>query len=149
MTVSGITQMKAKLARMPVAVQAKAKAAMEKGAEEIVNMMKRLVPVDQGDLRDSIGWTWGAAPSGSRVFAKSRPMQAGDLRLVIYAGSDEAFYARMIEFGTVKMPASPYFFVSYRALKNRVKRRVVVASRAALKELASSQSVATNGQPVE
>ncbi|RWP19259.1 MAG: HK97 gp10 family phage protein [Mesorhizobium sp.] len=149
MTVSGITQMKAKLSRMPALVERKAKAAMEKGADEIVSMMKRLVPVEHGDLRDSIGWNWDTNPAGTKILGTARSRVGGDLRLVIYAGDDRAFYARMQEFGTQNMPASPYFFVSYRALKNRVKRRVVVASRAALKELASSQSVATNGQPVE
>ncbi|TIN10387.1 HK97-gp10 family putative phage morphogenesis protein [Mesorhizobium sp.] len=148
MTVSGVAQMKAKLASIPAAVQKRARDAMEKGADEIVNMMKRLVPVDKGDLRDSIGWTWGDAPAGSVTIGTVRGRSYNTMRLVIYAGNDRAFYARMQEFGIQKQAANPYFFVSYRANKARVKRRITVASRAALKELASSQSV-SNGQPVE
>jgi HK97 gp10 family phage protein len=149
MTVSGIAEMKAKLSRMPALVERKARLAMEKGADEIVAMMKRLVPVDQGDLRDSIGWNWDTNPAGTKIVGTARSRVGGDLRLVIYAGDDRAFYARMLEFGTVNMPAHPYFFVSYRTLKNRVKRRITLASRKALKELASSQSVIVNEQPID
>lgn len=140
MAVTGVTQMKAKLAKMPAVVESKVRDAMEKGADEIVAMMKRLVPVDDGDLRDSIGWTWGALPAGAKVVAKTRAAGPNDLRLVIYAGSNKAFYARMQEFGTQNMPANPFFFPSYRALRDRTKRRVITASRAALKQVAAGNS---------
>lgn len=139
MAVTGIKEMNAKIAKMPALVAAKARDAMEKGADEIVAMIKRLVPVDNGDLRDSIGWTWDQAPAGSKIVGTARSRGAGDLRLVIYAGSEKAFYARMQEWGTQNMPANPYFFVSYRALKDRTKRRVSLASRKALKELAATK----------
>lgn len=140
MAVTGIAAMKAKLARIPAIVESRARDAMEKGADEIVAMMKRLVPVEHGDLRDSIGWNWDSNPAGTKIIGTARSRTEGNLRLVIYAGDDKAFYARMQEFGTVKMPASPFFFVSYRTLKARAKRRVVLASRKALKELAAAGS---------
>ncbi|MBZ9888124.1 HK97 gp10 family phage protein [Mesorhizobium sp. BR1-1-3] len=140
MAVTGVAAMKAKLMRMPAVVESRARDAMEKGADEIVAMMKRLVPVEFGDLRDSIGWNWDTNPAGTKILGTARSRVEGSLRLVIYAGDDKAFYARMQEFGTQKMAANPYFFVSYRTLKSRAKRRVVVASRTALKELAASGS---------
>lgn len=140
MTVSGIAAMKAKLMRVPAAVESRARDAMEKGADEIVAMMKRLVPVEHGDLRDSIGWNWDGNPAGTKIIGTARSRGEGDLRLVIYAGDDKAFYARMQEFGTRKMAANPYFFVSYRANKVKVKRRIAVASRTALKQLAATSS---------
>ena len=33
--------------------------AMERGANEVVNLAKTLVPVEDSNLRRSIGWTWG------------------------------------------------------------------------------------------
>ena len=49
----------AKLKRIPdVAVDA-ARIAMEEGAQEIVHAMKAAAPVDSGDLRNCIVWTWG------------------------------------------------------------------------------------------
>lgn len=118
---------------IPAKVEAATRAAMEKGADELVAMMKRLAPVDSGDLRDSIAWTWGAAPRNSIVLAKSSPDGKG-MRIVVYAGDDFAFYARMVEFGTVKSAAQPFFFPSYRAMKKRIKSRVNRAMRKAIRE---------------
>jgi HK97 gp10 family phage protein len=116
-------------------------------------MMKSLVPVLKepdarrraGALRDSIGWTWGKAPKGATVVATAKANLGGDLTITIYAGSrdkglgaDDAFYARWVEFGTQKMPAQPYFYVSYRANKKKVKSRVRRAITKAAKQVASS-----------
>lgn len=80
-----------------------------------------MVPVESGALRDSIGWTWGDAPSGAISLGKAK---AGRLSITIYAGGGEAFYAWFQEFGTVNMPANPFFFPSYRKLRRKAKGRV-------------------------
>ncbi|WP_292131171.1 HK97-gp10 family putative phage morphogenesis protein [Mesorhizobium sp.] len=125
--------MNKKLRAMPAAVRVAGRAAMEKGAEEIVGMAKRLCPVDDGDLRDSIGWTWSDAPNGSLVLAQSVPTIAGNERIVIYAGNNRAFYATFVEFGTVKMAKRSFFFPAYRSLKKRTLDRIKRSTRAALK----------------
>ncbi|WP_234843945.1 HK97-gp10 family putative phage morphogenesis protein [Sinorhizobium meliloti] len=130
---------------MPKRVENAARKAMEKGADELVAMMKRLVPVDDGDLRDSIGWTWGPPPKGS--MALSRDRGPGDLVLTVYAGSDKAYYAAFVEFGVAEQAfgdritsksgrtrvsqrttkgggAQPFFFPSYRALEKRIRSRI-------------------------
>jgi HK97 gp10 family phage protein len=132
MAVVGIPEMRRRVTSIPAMVVTYGQDAMEKGAQEIVDMMKRLVPVDDGDLRDSIGWTWGDAPKGAVALLKSAPIR-GNLRVTIYAGNQRAFYAAWVEFGTQKKPAQPYFFPSYRALKTRTKRRLTTAVRKGLK----------------
>ena len=74
---------------IPRAVRRRVAAAMEKSAAEIVALAVRFVPVKDGDLRKSIGWTWGAAPEGSVAIAQSPDF--GGLRITIYAGNREAF----------------------------------------------------------
>lgn len=118
--VQGIGPMNRMFAALPVKVEAAARMAMEKGAEELVAMMKRVVPVDSGRLRDSIAWTWGDAPKGSVVLAESTSESRG-LKLTVYSTD---FKASWIEFGTVKMSARPFFFPSYRAMRKRIKSRV-------------------------
>lgn len=123
--VKGVAQLRKKLTvTMPKRVEDAARKAMETGAEELVSMMKRLAPIDTGDLQMSISWTWGAAPKGSVVLAKSAPDSKG-MRITIFAGSKEAFYARWQEFGTTEMPANPFFFPSWRALRKRIRSRIV------------------------
>jgi HK97 gp10 family phage protein len=148
--VEGIDRLNRKLARLPAAVQRRIRQAMEQGADEIVAMMKSLVAKDSGDLARSIGWTWGKAPKGALTVA--RVTQTGtENTLTIYAGNAEAFYARFVEFGTAAhtagglyagatipaIPASPFFYVSFRANRRRVKGRITRAINKAAKEVAA------------
>jgi HK97 gp10 family phage protein len=148
--IKGLTELQRKLARLPDNVKIRIRAAMEAGAEEIVAMMKSLVAVDSGDLRDSIAWTWGRAPKGAMTIGKVEST-GGDLTITIYAGNDKAYYSRFVEFGTAShtaggmfagatipaVAASPFFFVSYRANRKRVKSRITRAINTAAKEVAA------------
>lgn len=154
--VKGVTELNKALTAIPKRVELRARAAMEKSAEELVEMMKRLVPVSKpngGDLRDSIGWTWGNAPAGAKVLTQTEPDARG-LKITVYAGSAKAYYAAFVEFGTAPhnvaagggnksfsgvanghpgARAQPFFFPSYRALKKRIQSRVKREMKKAIK----------------
>jgi HK97 gp10 family phage protein len=158
--IKGLKSLQQKLARLPDKVKIRIRAAMEAGADEIIAMMKALVAVDDGNLRDSINWTWGSAPSGSISVAS---VISGDLTITIYAGDDYAYYARWVEFGTAAhniasgggtkagqkqlasgggrghpgTQAQPFFYVSYRALRKRTKSRITRSINKAAKEVAA------------
>ena len=121
-----------------IAVDA-ARQAMEEGAEEIVEAMRAAAPFKSGDLRDSIGRTWGELPPGTFMIdeirsGKNQGEQYATLRLKIYAGSSDAFYARFIEFGTVKAPAHPFFLPTWKAKKAAFRKKIRARVRAAIKE---------------
>mgnify|MGYP003143667089 CR=1 FL=1 len=131
--VIGLPSLKRKLTMtIPAKVREATRRALAKGADEIVALMKSRVPVDSGALRDSIGWTWGDAPAGAMVLATSTRTEGGE-RITIYAGNDDAFYARWQEFGTQNMAPNPYFYPSYRQLKRRTKSRVTREMKKAIK----------------
>lgn len=132
-------ELEKKLKRLPDAVKAQIRKAMEAGADEIVALAKSLVPVDSGALKDSIGWTWGRAPKGAMTLAKVASNQLGaELTLTIYAGnSDAGWYARFVEFGTRNAAAQPFFFVSYRALRRRVRSRITRSITKSAKRVAA------------
>lgn len=131
----------AKLRRFPEAARVKVREAMAAQADEIIGMMRRLVPVDEGDLRDSIGWRWGMrAPKGSISVGTLDVTGRGDMTITIYAGNAKAYYARWQEFGTVKMAANPFFYPAWRASRKAVRRRVQAAMRRAAREVAASGS---------
>ncbi|MDK1489376.1 HK97 gp10 family phage protein [Sinorhizobium sp. 7-81] len=127
--VHGIAALEKKLAAMPKRVEHATRKAMEKGAEELCQMMRRLVPVDSGDLKASISWTWGEAPKGALVLAESEPTERG-LKITVYTTD---WKARWVEFGTVKMSAQPFFFPSWRSLRKRIKSRIVREQRKAIR----------------
>lgn len=149
--IQGLDRLRKKLIRLPHVAKQMIRQAMEAKANEIVAMMKNLVPVDDGTLRDSIGWTWGKAPKGSLTLASVQATGDSDMTLTIYAGNKEAYYSRFVEFGTARhdngglfagsihpgTTAQPFFFVSWRANKRRTVRAVRKASRDAAKKVAA------------
>lgn len=132
-TVKGLDKLRAKLRAMPDEVRREIRGALEKNANELVAMQKRLVPVDDGDLRDSIEWAWGDGET-SRIGVKG---QQG-LAITVSAGSAEAFHARWVEFGTSDgRPAQGFFYSPYRALRKRMKSRITRSQNKAIKRVAA------------
>lgn len=143
----GLPQLKAKLIRLKQETAKQVRPAMERAAQDLVEMMKRQVAVDKGDLRDSIGWTWGEAPKGSVAISGA---SLGSMKITIFAGDEKAFYARWVEFGTAPHaqggshpgtkhpgnPAQPFFFTSYRASRKAMKATIRKAIRKAVRSVA-------------
>jgi len=132
-----------------------AKNEMAAQAERLVQLMKAKCPVNAdpppqaGLLRDSIGWTFGEPPTkrGLMGSVRTRPGNSNEIIANVYAGNNEAFYARWVEFGTQAhsigkgadisrskrqsrggqhpgSPAQPFFWPSYRLLKNSMRAAV-------------------------
>lgn len=133
--ITRVERLQRKLQALPRIARQEIEKAMEKSAAEMVTLARSLVPVDSGDLRQSIGWTWGEAPKGS---IRLGTVGGGAATITIFAGNSEAFYARWVEFGTQKMRAQPYFFPAYRALRKRAKSRIRRAGTKAAKKVAAS-----------
>jgi HK97 gp10 family phage protein len=117
---SQIARIRKKLKAVAPSIEKAVAASLEKSAQEIVDLAKSLCPVDRGDLRNSIGWTWGDAPDGAIVLAAS---EGAAMRITIYAGSDDAFYVRWVEFGHSTASPQPFFLPAYRTLRKRIKNR--------------------------
>lgn len=90
---------------MPKSARKAIQPAIDKGADELVGRMKLLAPENEGELRDSIRSEPGPQPLSRTVFTDN----------------DAALYQ---EYGTENMPASPYFWISERSLRKRVRGRI-------------------------
>lgn len=139
--------------QVPRTIEVALREALKTAAEKLVHDLKIRVPVYAGPetvrsdgspirpgaLRDSIGWTWGDAPKGSLVLGQSpRIARIGGregIKITIYAGNAEAFYARWVEFGTWKWAGSPFFFGTYRDHRRRIRGGITRALRKAIREL--------------
>lgn len=133
--VEGLAKFEARWKRIPQNALINVRAAMEEAATDIVEEMWSRAPQGAtGRVGASIGWTWGDAPAGSFTIGKVGGKEYSSLKITIYAGGGDAFYAKFHEFGTVKMPASPFFFPVWRARRNRVKGRISRAISKAIKE---------------
>ncbi len=145
MKIQNIDRLKRKLAAMPRVAKEEIRQALEQSAEEIVGVMRSMVPVDKGTLRSSIGWTWGAPPDGASAFAQAGG-EAG-LVITIYAGSNATYVsgargvefqnAFLQEFGSAKMSANPFFRPAWRLNKKRARGRITRATTKAAKKAAA------------
>lgn len=130
----------AKLKRIPAVAVDAARDAMEDGAQMVVDHMRQLAPKGRtGDLVRSIGWTWGDLPPGTFMIDEIRSGgnkgdQYATLRIKIYAGSKEAFYARFHEFGTQDMPAHPFFYPGWKAKRAEFRKMIRDRVRAAIRK---------------
>lgn len=138
--VEGADRLHARFKAVPQKIRDEVAKALEAEAAKIVADMKRLVPVDTGALRESIGWTWGDAPKGAISVGKVRGRAFEQIAITIYAGTRDkslgnadAFYVRFQEFGTVKMAANPFFYPAWRANKTKARSAVKRAINKAVK----------------
>lgn len=135
-TVLGAKQLNQKLARLPSAAVDEMRLSLAVSAREMADMMEQLVPKATGRLAGSIGWTFGEPPKGSFVGGRFKTKEG--IVATVYAGDEDAFYARFVEFGTIKTPAQPFFFVAYRALRKRAISRIKRGQSKAAKKVAAS-----------
>lgn len=99
----------------PVIEKAVAEASV-KAAEQVAADARRLVPVNSGELQASIR------------AVKSKFKDGG---AIIMAGSKKAFYAHMVEYGTVKKSARPFLRPALKKNKNKTKKTIEEAVRTA------------------
>ena len=132
--VKGLEEFKRRWGAIPAAVRKNVRYELEEIADQLVAQMYGLAPQLTGDLAQSIGWTWGDAPEGSVVVGQVGGRAYGTMRITIYAGSKEAFYAVWQEFGTSKMAANPFFYPVWRQNRKRVKSRLTRAIKKAIKQ---------------
>lgn len=134
MSSNGLKETLAAMERVKQAAKEAAMQALVKGAHDVAAVQRQLVPVDEGDLRDSVTVTLPgqttpphSQPGGSRT--------AGENEVLVTAGNSDVRYPHHVEHGTVKMEARPFFFPAYRLLRDKVRRSAASAfGRAARRE---------------
>jgi HK97 gp10 family phage protein len=143
MKIQGKEKFLKQLRALPDAMRAEIRKAIEDSAEEMAETAYSFAPKLTGKLAFSIDWNLGAAPGGTlstggragKAAAAAREARSEEgLLASVYAGGGGAYYARFLEFGTVKMSAQPFFFPAYRFSKGRAKSRMQRAIRSGAKK---------------
>ena len=95
---------------------------LEKAGEAVANRARGIVPVGTGLLKSTIRVTRlkGDPKLNIRVYAGNR-VQGGSSKKGAARG---AFYAHMVEYGTVKMKARPFLRPALNASKGEIKNTV-------------------------
>lgn len=136
----GLARLNNKLTRtIPRAAKAAAQRAVIEGAHTVAELQYSLAPVDDGDLRNSIEVT----PPGSMTPPYSHPggsQMAREGQALITAGNTDVRYAHLVEYGTIKTPAQPYFWPAWRSLRTRVKGNVTRSIKKAVTAAAKGEA---------
>lgn len=134
-------RLRQRMAKIGALARVEIRKALDVSADEMSSTARSFAPVDSGDLRRSIGYTFGEYKSAN---ANVRGVNAGggagdrDLTVTIHAGDQNAFYAAFVEFGRVDAAAQPYFYPAYRLTKKRVRSRISRAVKSAAQKAAQA-----------
>lgn len=133
--VKGLAEMEALFKkRVPKAVRAAATKTINDQAQKLVKDMQRVAPRGRtGRLRKSIKATMG--DRGGVTVGNVRGRSYGTIRAIVSAGAGNAFYARWVEFGTIKTAARPFFFPVYRARRKKIRAAINRSINKAIKGL--------------
>lgn len=124
-----------RLAAVPKAVRQAVQPALSQSGNELASAMKTLAEPsrDTGDMIDSIAVTPGgqttppySQPGGSRAVPENA--------VAVTVGNSKVRYPHLVEYGTTKMAAQPFFWPAYRLLKKRLQRRIKRAIGKAVRE---------------
>lgn len=128
----GIGRLKKRLAAIPANVKAAVQPALLKQAEAMATTMRQLAPEDEGDLKESVTVT----QAGERTPPYSQPggsMTVPENAVAVTVGDKQTRYPHLVEYGTKKMQAQPFFWPSVRLhnkkSKQAIKRSVAAAVR--------------------
>jgi len=119
----GIGRLQKRLAAIPLEVRKAAQPAVTKQAENLASTMRQIVPVDSGDLKDSIEVT----PGGKVTPAYSQPggsMTVPENAAAVTVGNHAVRYGHLVEYGTAKAPAHPFFWPSVRLHNKKAKAAI-------------------------
>lgn len=119
MKIENLARLQKKLRAMPIKAKENMLESLRKGAAQILEAQRTLAERSRR--------------SGELI--RGLEVKPGDHELQLKVVS-EAFYSRFVEFGTVKMPAEPFFFAGYRLMRRKVKAAQRTAARKAAREAA-------------
>ncbi|TIX27739.1 HK97-gp10 family putative phage morphogenesis protein [Mesorhizobium sp.] len=119
-----LARLQRRLEAIPKAVREAVVPSLVKSGEELAGAMGQLAEPsrDTGDLIDSIAVT----PPGQSTPPYSQPggaRVAGELEVLVTVGNEDVRYPHLVEYGTSKAEAQPFFWPAYRLLQRRIRNR--------------------------
>lgn len=134
----GLSNLMSAMDRVKNAPRKSINRALLSSAHELASAQAHLAPEDTGALKDSIAVTGpGEAtpaysqPGGTRI--------AGEHEVIVTAGNSDVRYAHLVEWGTAKTEAQPFFWPALRLLRKRLQQRIDRAGKKAIKDAWNEQ----------
>jgi HK97 gp10 family phage protein len=129
----GIGRLQQRLAAIPKTVKEAVQPALLRQANSMAGTMRSFAPVDEGDLKASIEVT----PGGQSTPAYSQPggsMTVPSNAAAVTVGNSDVRYGHLVEYGTVKAQAQPFFWPAVRLHNKKAKKAIKAAVGRAVKK---------------
>ena len=129
----GIGRLQRRLAAIPKAVKEAVEPALRKSGEEMVATMRAIVPKDTRDLEYSIKYTM----PGKQTPAYSQPggsMTVPENAVAVTVGNSDVRYGHLVEYGSVKAQAQPFFWPAVRLNRKKFTSRLQPAVAATVRK---------------
>lgn len=127
----GLSRLQKRLLAIPEAIRRDVDPALDKNAEKLAGLMRRLAPDDTAtgapDLKSSIRVEMGHVEL-------RRAVVAGGEATTVDGKNGPYDYAFGQELGTNEMQANPYFYPAKRLLAQSIKRSLAAAARKAVRK---------------
>lgn len=130
-----LRRLQKRLEAIPKNVREAVQPALDKSASELVDTMKALAEPsrDTGALIDSITMT----PAGQTTPPYSQPggsKVVPENAVVVTAGNTNVRYPHLVEYGTTKTRAQPFFWPAFRLTRKRIQSRIKRAISKAVRD---------------
>lgn len=129
----GIGKLQRRLAAIPKDVREAVQPSLKRQANQMAKTMRAFAPVDSGDLRDSIEVT----PGGQQTPAYSQPggsLTVPENAVAITVGNKDMRYGHLVEYGTTKAHAQPFFWPAVRLHNKKARKAIKSAIGRAVKK---------------
>lgn len=111
------------MAAVPETIKQAVQPTLKRQANNMAATMRGLVPVQDGDLQRSIEVT----PAGQQTPPYSQPggsMTVPENAVAVTVGNTDVRYAHLVEYGTTKTQAQPYFWPAVRLHRNKATQAI-------------------------
>lgn len=129
----GIGRLQRRLNAIPRVVRDAVNPALIKSADEMADAMRTLAPHETGDLKESITVT-GPGKSTPPYSQPGGSMTVPENAAVVTVGDQDVRYAHLVEYGTTKANAQPFFWPAVRLLRKRATNRIKRAVKKSVRE---------------
>lgn len=129
----GLSSFQKRMQAIPKAAREAVKPALMQSAYQIQDTMEALAPEDTGDLKNSITVTGpgeATPPYSQPGGASTVPENA----VAITVGNTDVRYAHLVEYGTGRTTAQPFFWPGFRMTRKKALARIKSAIGKAIRE---------------
>lgn len=133
MSDGGLSSFQRRMRAIPNNARKAVNPALMRSAYEVADIMEGMAPEDTGDLVNSIAVT-GPGQATPPYSQPGGSMVVPENAAAITVGGTDVRYAHLVEYGTSKAPATPFFWPAVRLGRKRAMDRIKRAVGKAIKE---------------